>query len=102
MKFTFTSCDVSLPKLSLSYGKSGIDETRKAFRRYPGSSDKEVGDYAAQAQRPPEESEQPETEINPPIHQAFEASYKKRETCCPLGCRLLLGKGATERSLSTS
>ncbi|MDN4524732.1 hypothetical protein [Fictibacillus fluitans] len=49
-----------------SSGKSGTDETRKAFRRFRGPSDEEVGDYAGQAQRPPTESEHPETEINYP------------------------------------
>ncbi|MDM5339956.1 hypothetical protein QUF84_22420 [Fictibacillus enclensis] len=68
-----------------SGGKSGTDETRKAFRRSSRASDEKVGvyagkvgvyagkvgvyagkagDYASQAQRPPAESERSGTEIN--------------------------------------
>ncbi|WHY71486.1 hypothetical protein [Fictibacillus enclensis] len=61
-----------------SGGKSGTDETRKAFRRSSRASDEKVGvyagkagvyagkagDYASQAQRPPAESGRSGTEIN--------------------------------------
>ncbi len=58
MNFTFSSCDITLPKPSLSCGRSGTGETTGAYAE-------EVGVCAGKAHRaPPAESEHPETEIN--------------------------------------